>query len=270
MLSNNKSTNINVDTLINDLIDYTSDKLEKNLNKKLNTLKTDDSKQNAIDKYNSDLDNLKTTILDNENTLRNIVLALNLTADIKMLMLSGLKKFKQDYDTFYKSKTKGYFTADPEGIAMSDIDGNIVKLVDRSAFSSYNKDPDIESGWDHDRDLKEDTNSKLNKLLGNNEKEFINFLKDLHMKHKAYNVMPMGMYVAERDKGTNQEKIHNFWLNKFGLDTSQRGVGSTIAQAIIDTEYEIEDTQEYKDTLDYDDSDKLPKDEKFKIDLFYE
>lgn len=146
MLSNNKSTNINVDTLIKDLIDYTSDKLEKNLNKKLNTLKTDDSKQNAIDKYNLDLDNLKTTILDNENTLRNIVLALNLTADIKMLMLNGLKKIKQDYDTFYKSKTKGYFTADPEGIAMSDTDGNIVKLVDRSAFSSYNKDPDIESG----------------------------------------------------------------------------------------------------------------------------
>ena len=32
--------------MINDLIDYTSKKKKKNLNKKLNTLKTDDSKQN--------------------------------------------------------------------------------------------------------------------------------------------------------------------------------------------------------------------------------
>lgn len=33
---------------------------------------------------------------------------------------------------------------------MSDQDGNIVKIVDRSAFSSYNRDPDIVGGWERE------------------------------------------------------------------------------------------------------------------------
>lgn len=48
-----------------------------------------------------------------------------------------------------------------EGVRMSDQDGNIVKIVDRTNFSSYNRDPDIVGGWERES-LGEDYQSMLN------------------------------------------------------------------------------------------------------------
>ena len=76
-----------------------------------------------------------------------------------MLLWEGFKQADSDYSTFYKSRTKGYFPGEMEGIAMSDQDGNIVKLVDRTNFSSYNRDPDIMSGFEHES-LEEDLDPK--------------------------------------------------------------------------------------------------------------
>ena len=96
---------------------------------------------------------------------------------------------------------------------MSDMDGNIVKIVDRSTFSSYNRDPDIMSGFEHES-LQEEfkLNSKLEKLLGDKVPQFIEFIKKLNMEHKAYDgeIHPLGLYVEDRDKGTKQEKVHDF------------------------------------------------------------
>ena len=177
MLADNKATNINVNTLIDDLTSYIEEKSNKELDRKLNVLKTDDAKERARNAQASNLEQLNSLINNNKDTLKNIVDALNITSDIKMLMLKGFKQVKQDYSTFYKSKTKGYFTADPEGIAMSDDDGNIVKLVDRSAFSSYNRNPDIESGWAHE-DLKENDQSK-----NISSKDIENLFKELNNIH---------------------------------------------------------------------------------------
>ena len=128
----------------------------------------------------------------------------------------------------------------------------------------------IISGFEHES-LEEDyeLNAKLKKVLGNKESEFKEFLKQLAMEHKNSDVWPLGMY-REGSSSDQQKAIHDFWLNNFGLDTSQRGIGSAIANALFNAELDIKDTPEYKDTLDYDDSDRLPADEKFKIDLFYE
>ena len=163
---------------------------------------------------------------------------------------------------------------------MSDMDGNIVKIVDRSTFSSYNRDPDILSGFSHNESLHEtlemhedyDLNPLLKKLLGDREQEFKQYLRKINLDHTAYNgnVFPLSVYREERDKGSNQEKAHEYWLNHFGLDTAQRGVASAISSAIVNANHDLEDDDEYKDTLDWDDSNRLPADEKYKISLFYE
>ena len=96
---------------------------------------------------------------------------------------------------------------------MSDMDGNIVKIVDRSTFSSYNRDPDIMSGFEHESlELHEDLNPVLKKALGDKEPEFKQLLKKLILDHSIYNndIYPLGMYREDRDKGTSQELVHKF------------------------------------------------------------
>ena len=148
-LADKQATNINVNTFINDLKEYIDNKLEKEYNKKLGTLKTDKGRERALLNRNDSISRLNSIVENNKQTLVNLVNCLNTASDIKMLLWEGFKKTKTDYSTFYQSKTRGYLNADPEGIAMSDSDGNIVKIVDRSTFSSHNRDDDYTSGFDH-------------------------------------------------------------------------------------------------------------------------
>ena len=153
ILADKRATTINVNTFIADLKEYINDKLEKEYNKKLLTLKTDKGKEKALLNKNDSIVRLNDLVENNKQTLTNLVNCLNTAATIKMLMWQGFKKNKTPYDTYYQSKSKGYIQADPEGIAMSDSEGNIVKLVDRSTFSSYNRDDDFISGFDHNESL---------------------------------------------------------------------------------------------------------------------
>ena len=273
-LADKKQVNLNASTVINDLKSYVRDKQEKEYNKKIGSLKTDVGKQKATDKFNRDVQELADLIDNNKSTITNIVDAINLAASIKMSMWAGLKQAKNDYSTFYRSRTKGYFPAEGEGIAMSDMNGNIVKIVDRSSFSSYNRDPDIMSGFEHvGEDLNEDIgdiqlDSKLEKLLGSNKQKFIDNVIEMILDKSYLNYFTYGLY---HDDGNKKSKaVHDFWLNNFGLDTSLRGVGSKINSAMLSIESSIEDTDEYKDSLDWDDTKRLPKDEQFKMNLFYE
>ena len=152
-LADKQATKINTNTFINDLKDYINDKLEKEYNKKLTTLKTDKGKEKALLNKNEAMVRLDTLVENNKQTLVNLVNCLNTVVDIKMLMWAGFKNNKTPYDTYYQSKSSGYIQADPEGIAMSDTEGNIVKIVDRSTFSSYNRNDDFISGFDHNESL---------------------------------------------------------------------------------------------------------------------
>ena len=149
-LADKKKVNLDVASFLGDLKTYVKEKQTKEYDKKMSTLKTDKGRQGATDKYNRDVEELANIIETNKSTLTTLVKALNTAANIKMLMWEGLRQAKNDYSTFYKSRTKGYIPAEGEGIAMSDNDGNIVKIVDRSTFSSYNRDPDIMSGFEHE------------------------------------------------------------------------------------------------------------------------
>lgn len=145
-LSDNK-TNIINSSYKNNLIDFIKNKLKAELEKKLNTLKTEKNKNKANETYLSKVNEL-VDIVDNSKILDYMVDCINAAAKIKLTLLDEFPNI--DFSTFFKSKTKGYFKTAGEGIVMSDNDGNVVKLVDRSTFSNANRDDDIERGFTED------------------------------------------------------------------------------------------------------------------------
>ena len=148
-LADKKETQLNCETVINDLKEYIAEKQTKEFQKKFTTMKTAKGKMGAIDKWAGDVAEIKEIINYSRETIVHLVEVLNAAAEIKMMMWEGFKTSNQDYSTFYKSRSRGVIDANMEGVAMSDAEGNIVKIVDRSEFSSANRDPDIMAGWEH-------------------------------------------------------------------------------------------------------------------------
>lgn len=155
-LADKKAVTINENTFINDLKEYIKAKRTKEYETQVGKLKTDAGKEKAKTKYEQDLVDLQELVETNKELLTTLVQTLNCAATIKMLLWQGFKQTQFDYNTFYRSRTKGYIPGEMEGVAMSDQDGNIVKIVDRSTFSSYNRDPDIISGFEHPENLTEE------------------------------------------------------------------------------------------------------------------
>ena len=147
-LSDKKAITINENTFIDDLKEYIKNKRTKEFETQVGKLKTDSGKEKAKTKYEQDLIDLQELVDTNKELLTTLVQTLNCAATIKMLLWQGFKQTQFDYNTFYRSRTKGFLPGEMEGVAMSDQDGNIVKIVDRSTFSSYNRDSDIIGGWD--------------------------------------------------------------------------------------------------------------------------
>lgn len=273
--ADNKKVNIDINTVLNDLKNYISNKKEVEYNKKIGSLKTDQGKENAKVKYENELKELEELLNNNKNTIINLVKVINKAADIKMELWRSLNKSKDDFSTFYKSKTKGYIPANREGISMSDKDGNLVKIVDRSEFSSNNRNPDFASGFEHES-LQEDVNIDkldisikpiLKKELKEKEKEFIKTIVKIILDGEYSKYFNNGVYDESKLK---RKYAHKFWLDNFGLDTSLKGIGSAIDNALVQIDSVLEDEDDYKDTLDWDDADKLSEEEQFKINLYYD
>lgn len=136
--------------LISDLKSFIIEKLTKELNKKQTSLKTQKGLDRAREKFELDSSELTSLIDNNKTLILRLVSCFNLVAEIKQSMLEFYKKINFDYDLFYKSTSQGYIPAQFEGISLSTDDGDIVKLVDRSKFSFYNRNSDIESGFLHE------------------------------------------------------------------------------------------------------------------------
>lgn len=156
-IADERNVTLNEDTVIEELWDYIEAKQTAEFTNKLQNLKTVKGKLGAIDKWVDAVAEMRSLLTNNNQLIVYMVQAFNLAAQIKMHYWEGFKSaYKSDYDQYYLSRTKGYIPADMEGIAMSDSEGNVVKVVDRTTFSSYNRDPDIMAGWEHPEDkLKE-------------------------------------------------------------------------------------------------------------------
>lgn len=211
VLADNKQVTINENTFIEELKAYINEKLGKDIDK----LKSEKGKAGARKK----LEDLLELVDSNRQVLTLLVKTLNEAALIKMLLWEGFKQSKSDYDTFYKSKTRGYFDADMEGIAVSDQDGNIVKIVDRSAFSSYNRDPDIESGWEHESLSEACLRREFNRLT--EDETPVDPSKVLVFSFGKFNPPTIGhvklaQAMANCDESSNKPVI--YLSHKYGLD----------------------------------------------------
>ena len=166
-LQNNKvdkSELIDPETFVEELHKWVTGKMRKEYQglEKLKTKVGRDKKRISIDNKSKDL---HTIIETNEPLLHKIAEALYIAADVKnkfITKLNSVNKWVNKVETTFDMKdTNG------EGFMVSDVDGNFVKLVDRSAFSYFNRSPDVIKGFDARRGS---TNESMN---------FASYLKSL-------------------------------------------------------------------------------------------
>lgn len=155
-ISDKQSTTLDLSTFEADLHNFISERLQKDYDKKLTTLKTDKGKEKAKTVFEQSLIDLDNLLDNNKDLLKIMVECFNVVAEIKMQLIK-LFPDRGEFDTFFNSKSKGYIPNSGEGLAMSDDDGNIVKLIDRSEFSAANRSDDYRRGFE------EDLNEKLGK-----------------------------------------------------------------------------------------------------------
>jgi hypothetical protein len=198
-LADKKETQLNCETVINDLKEYIAEKQTKEFQKKFTTMKTAKGKMGAIDKWAGDVAEIKEIINYSRETIVHLVEVLNAAAEIKMMMWEGFKASNQDYSTFYKSRSRGIIDANMEGVAMSDADGNIVKIVDRSEFSSANRDPDIMAGWEHPQDKLKESYYSSSWSVDDTE-DALEMIREFAEKHHT---------VAKLNRTRNKEAIVN-------------------------------------------------------------
>lgn len=234
-IADKKQTQLDVSTVVKDLKRYVSEKQTAEFQKKFNSLKTSKGKMNAIDVWAGSVAELKEIINYNQETIVALVEALNAASTLKMLMWEGFKSgASQEYSTFYKSKTKGIIDANMEGVAMSDAEGNIVKIVDRTEFSSANRDPDIMAGWEHpERNLSESKIDFFERLLEGGVGRLS--ISDINYKN--------GEYVQKYKAFINDGKP---------LNCSKTKTSETVPIIIEPTQelLDIEDTKEFADKLE--------------------
>lgn len=166
-LQNNKvdkSELIDPETFVDELHKWVTGKMRKEYQglEKLKTKAGRDKKRISLDDKSKDL---HTIIETNEPLLHKIAEALYIAADVKnkfITKLNSVNKWVNKVETTFGMKdTNG------EGFMVSDVDGNFVKLVDRSAFSYFNRSLDVIKGFDARRGS---TNESMN---------FASYLKSL-------------------------------------------------------------------------------------------
>ena len=158
-LQNNKvdkSELIDPETFVDELHKWVTGKMRKEYQglEKLKTKAGRDKKRISLDDKSKDL---HTIIETNEPLLHKIAEALYIAAVVKnqfITKLNSVNKWVNKVETTFGMKdTNG------EGFMVSDVDSNFVKLVDRSAFSYFNRSPDVIKGFDARRGS---TNESMN------------------------------------------------------------------------------------------------------------
>lgn len=121
------------------LIRFIRDRYLKEEEKK----KTEAGKKSIMDKAQ----NLIFQIEKNKESMELIVLSMGYISDIKQLILKKLDSVGK-FKTYLKIRGGDIRKTGQEGFAVSDKNGNVVKLIDRKEFSWSNFSPDVLKGWE--------------------------------------------------------------------------------------------------------------------------
>ena len=85
-------------------------------------------------------------VIKDNDCLSVVVETVQLITELKLIFIKKLNNINT-YETFLLTKDKKYIRTGDEGFAISDMYGNVVKLVDRSEFSFANFSNNILKGW---------------------------------------------------------------------------------------------------------------------------
>jgi len=121
---------------LSELSNFINQRFEKEIEAK----KTPKAKEALVEKQHQMI-----TIAESEElkTISSIIMEITKLKNLFIKKLNNINKF----ETFLETKEGKYISTGEEGFAVSDIDGNIVKLVDRYEFSFANFSPNIVKGW---------------------------------------------------------------------------------------------------------------------------
>lgn len=141
-IADQKNVNIKKKEFFNELLARVSSQLEKEILK----LKTEKAIIAKKEKYKE----LTDKIFIYEQTIYDIIDTINSVINFKNEYINNTNISSDVYKTYFNSQTKGFIQSKGEGISLYNNSGDIVKLVDRTNFSSANRDPDILSGFKHE------------------------------------------------------------------------------------------------------------------------
>ena len=107
---------------------------------------------------------------------------LNVQSEVVTLKEAFIQKLNKlsSFKTYLQYRDLGYLPANSEGYAVSDIDGNVQKLVSRLEFSKANFSPDVIKGWDSEkRTIKESQIKKFREDLDSDNAEVDRIVKEV-------------------------------------------------------------------------------------------
>ncbi len=115
--------------------------------------------------YTNRRDQALQLLADNLGSLNKLISTQMAIVTIKELFISVLNE-SADFKTLLKTLDKGYIPTGPEGYAISDVEGNVVKLVSRLEFSKANFSKEVVKGWMSDARMSESNYDKVAAAYG--------------------------------------------------------------------------------------------------------
>jgi hypothetical protein len=139
--------NIDPKTFISELHDWIKGKSRKQYLglDKLKTKTGRDKKRIVIGDSSKDLHNI---VVNHEDIIKLIAEALSLASELKIEIMEKMNQASH-FLTMVEKRDGTFQKTAGEGFVVSDVDGYFVKLVDRKAFSYFNRSPDIVKGFEH-------------------------------------------------------------------------------------------------------------------------
>ena len=124
--------------------------VENRFEKEAQTKKTEKGQAAVLARKNEMLGVLEPRLISNIYKVQNIII------NLKEQLIS-LQNRQMPIQTFIEKTDGTLEPASGEGYAVSDIDGNIQKMVSRLGFSRANFSPDVKKGWMSDRRAEKET-----------------------------------------------------------------------------------------------------------------
>lgn len=129
---------INADQFIENFEEFLYDRFEKEIDGKKSE-KGKQAVQQKQEKFLNEYNELK-------DTLAGVATLILKITDLKSLFIKKLNNIGK-FETYLQTNSQRFIPTGEEGFAVSDINGNVVKLVDRYEFSFANFSPNIQKGW---------------------------------------------------------------------------------------------------------------------------